>query len=285
MSSLPLKINATEFATIMTSRTGIDLHAETPATGIIAVLRASDLEAPNGFTINITTTWRTIEASFRPDNYAGALIKHMSGSDAITRVRFNAVMQSFLSAEMRIKLKINGHSIPDFSNLPVEPWSSLDLCISKFSDPEAGDTVLDETSREVCGACISALLVLINPEDAATSNNLYECGLPEGAKLQVTVNRYERSPANRAACIAIFGAKCWVCGLDFHHSYGDLGSGFIEVHHKTKVSEIGSNYAVNPATDLIPLCSNCHSMVHRVDPPMKVEDLKAVYKLRTPKDN
>ena len=85
----------------------------------------------------------------------------------------------------------------------------------------------------------------------------------EGASAEQLGIRYERDPKARIACINHYGCKCYVCGMDFEKTYGELGKGFIEVHHKIPISERGGNYIVNPITDLIPLCSNCHSMVHR----------------------
>jgi 5-methylcytosine-specific restriction protein A len=44
--------------------------------------------------------------------------------------------------------------------------------------------------------------------------------------------------------------------------YGpELARSFIEVHHIESLST--GTRTVDPITDLIPLCSNCHSMVHR----------------------
>ena len=91
---------------------------------------------------------------------------------------------------------------------------------------------------------------------------------------RVAVNRYERSLANRAAAIAIHGAFCHVCGFDFAEFYGLMGEGFIEVHHRIPVSRMGEGYVVSPEEDLVPLCANCHQMVHREDPPVAVEELK-----------
>jgi predicted HNH restriction endonuclease len=54
-----------------------------------------------------------------------------------------------------------------------------------------------------------------------------------------------------------------VCEFDFNAVYGaDLARNFIEVHHTRSITEIDGGL-VNPETDLIPLCSNCHSMAHR----------------------
>lgn len=85
----------------------------------------------------------------------------------------------------------------------------------------------------------------------------------EGTKRQVTVNSYERDSKARLQCIKIHGATCAVCGIDFEQMYGELGKGFIHVHHIIPIHTIGKDYQVNPSTDLIPVCPNCHAMLHR----------------------
>lgn len=96
----------------------------------------------------------------------------------------------------------------------------------------------------------------------------------EGAVKQVMVNTYERDQKGRKACIEHHGAVCFVCQFDFGKVYGLHGQGFIEVHHIKPLHEIRQSYVMNPITDLVPLCSNCHSMVHRTKPGLTVEQLK-----------
>lgn len=83
----------------------------------------------------------------------------------------------------------------------------------------------------------------------------------EGKKYEASVTRYERDQGNRKACIAHYGYVCQVCGINFEQVYGELGKEFIEVHHLHPVAH--GERKVNPIEDLIPLCSNCHSMIHR----------------------
>ena len=52
--------------------------------------------------------------------------------------------------------------------------------------------------------------------------------------------------------------------MSFEEVYGEVGRGFIEVHHIVPISERGGDYIVDPIRDLIPLCSNCHAMIHRL---------------------
>ncbi|HGF7231732.1 HNH endonuclease [Vibrio cholerae] len=85
----------------------------------------------------------------------------------------------------------------------------------------------------------------------------------EGAKKTITINAYERNSAARQACINKFGCSCMICGFNFELVYGERGSGFIHVHHIVPVAEINHEYKIDPVTDLIPVCPNCHAMLHR----------------------
>jgi 5-methylcytosine-specific restriction protein A len=96
----------------------------------------------------------------------------------------------------------------------------------------------------------------------------------EGATRTVTVNVYERDPAARRACIAHHGTHCSACSVDLGEVYGELGQGFIHVHHVKELSSIGKEYEVDPVKDLRPLCPNCHAIAHRVSPSLTVEQLK-----------
>ena len=96
----------------------------------------------------------------------------------------------------------------------------------------------------------------------------------EGLAQQVVVNRYERSLEARAACIAHYGCVCQVCRIDFRVRYGALGAGFIHVHHVLPISSIGGEYRMDPVADLVPVCPNCHAMLHRREPPLAVERLR-----------
>lgn len=99
----------------------------------------------------------------------------------------------------------------------------------------------------------------------------------EGELHEVICNQYERNRAAREACIALKGYRCAVCGMDFESCYGEIGHGFIHVHHLVPISSIGETYEVNPATDLVPVCPNCHNMLHRREPPFTIEEMKAVF--------
>lgn len=64
-------------------------------------------------------------------------------------------------------------------------------------------------------------------------------------------------------CIEKYGCKCSVCGFDFEKEYGELGKGFIHIHHIVPIARIGKEYKIDYEKDLIPVCPNCHAMLHR----------------------
>ena len=99
---------------------------------------------------------------------------------------------------------------------------------------------------------------------------------PEGDKTQITVNAYERNPEARRKCIKHYGAVCYVCGFDFADTYGDIGRGYIHVHHLTPFAGRSGPRRTDPVSDLRPVCPNCHSMLHRRNPPIPIATLKDI---------
>ena len=98
----------------------------------------------------------------------------------------------------------------------------------------------------------------------------------EGALKRVTVNAYERDPKARKACISQFGYDCAVCGINFETEYGAFGKNFIHVHHKRPLAMRRKEYIPKPTKDLVPVCPNCHAMLHKRNPPLTIEQLIAI---------
>ncbi|WP_223701703.1 HNH endonuclease [Sutcliffiella deserti] len=73
------------------------------------------------------------------------------------------------------------------------------------------------------------------------------------------------------------GITCIACGFNFEKVYGERGKNYIEVHHVTPLSTIGEEVIVDPNEDLVPVCSNCHRMIHREkDYVLTIQELKAL---------
>ncbi|WP_018774800.1 HNH endonuclease [Arthrobacter sp. 131MFCol6.1] len=101
--------------------------------------------------------------------------------------------------------------------------------------------------------------------------------VPAAAVTRVEVIKYEHSPDARRVCVAHHGTSCAACGFSFEIAYGEIGKDFIPVHHLVPVSQLGSRYELDPVTDLVPLCANCHAMAHHgVRTPRSVAELRRI---------
>ena len=97
----------------------------------------------------------------------------------------------------------------------------------------------------------------------------------EGAQSERLVNVYERNPHLKSRTLDIHGLSCMVCCFNFEDYYGEHGRNYIEVHHKIPVAQISEEHTVDPETDMVVVCSNCHRMLHRkLNNPLSLEDLK-----------
>lgn len=248
--------------------------------GSFDAIRLASLERGNGFAILLARTHRQFEASFRADNFAGAFLRTMSEAGTSEKKTFFRTCQTAEATGTQIHVAINGNANLDCIDLK-ENWSRVEIDVSRRFRSLGTQYDLMESALQVTSTCLSLTLALAGSDETDfTPTDSSVSGLPEGARLRVEVNRYERSPVNRAACIEHYGLKCQCCGFDFLEFYEELGEGYIEVHHRMPVSQMGSNYLVDPVKDLVPLCGNCHAMVHRSNPPVQVEELKSLIEKR-----
>lgn len=76
-----------------------------------------------------------------------------------------------------------------------------------------------------------------------------------------------RNPQLRQQCIDRYGYQCQCCGMDFAEMYGEaLGANFIEIHHLKPISTFETEGIPKDFVEnLVPLCSNCHSMIHHIE--------------------
>lgn len=104
----------------------------------------------------------------------------------------------------------------------------------------------------------------------------------EGARKVITVNSYERNKRAVNICIQHYKALnngrvcCQVCNFDFASFYGENFKNKIHVHHKIPISELQREYRINPVEDLVPVCPNCHMVIHSRNPVYTIEELKNI---------
>ena len=95
--------------------------------------------------------------------------------------------------------------------------------------------------------------------------------ITEGKVSTKTAVVKERSQKPRRAAIEHYTVDgkimCIVCGFDFKETYGELGDGYIQMHHENPIyqySDTGfEEYISEAVKNMKPLCANCHCMVHR----------------------
>ena len=101
---------------------------------------------------------------------------------------------------------------------------------------------------------------------------------PEGGRKPKTKYAVVRSVKLRKAAIQIHGRNCSACGFNFDETFGEiLSQGYIEIHHLNSIAAGVRN--TDPATDLAPLCGNCHAMAdrltrHHAYPPRSIGELR-----------
>jgi 5-methylcytosine-specific restriction protein A len=98
----------------------------------------------------------------------------------------------------------------------------------------------------------------------------------QSAKKEKRVSVVERNPQARRDCLKHYGPNCTVCSMTFTKTYGDIGAGFMHVHHLTMVSTLTGDVEVDPVADLRPVCPNCHAMLHRRKPPLTIMELQGL---------
>lgn len=96
----------------------------------------------------------------------------------------------------------------------------------------------------------------------------------EGRHVKREQDVYVRSASAREKCKAHYEYTCQACGLRMDHVYGEIGKGFIEVHHLNPIHLFDDVHVVDPINDLITLCPNCHAMIHKLEDPGDITTLK-----------
>lgn len=120
---------------------------------------------------------------------------------------------------------------------------------------------------------------MIEAYDTSFNTSLENMIYKEGRLVKYYGYKYERNAQLRNIAIQIHGLNCTVCNFNFEAFYGDIGREFVEIHHIKPLFINGKEHLVNPQTDLVPLCSNCHRMIHRRKyEPYSIEELKSIIK-------
>lgn len=106
-------------------------------------------------------------------------------------------------------------------------------------------------------------------------------GFPEGKKKLREHLFRERNPELIKNAKKEFKEKhngklfCEACGIHMKEKY-KINEEFIEGHHEIPISELETEHLTR-VQDIIMLCPNCHSMIHKIRPWIKRENLKELF--------
>lgn len=107
--------------------------------------------------------------------------------------------------------------------------------------------------------------------------------ITEGNEKIVYQKTYERSKKLREYAIEHYKKNgeiiCDICCFNFKKFYGELGEGFIEIHHLKPIFMFEGedlNKKIEEALkNVVPVCSNCHRIIHRNRmQPVSIETMK-----------
>jgi len=266
----------------LTREFGLDFEAtdrQKPGGWPAFELRPRGIPREIAFAVVAELGWRSLTLSLAPGAFSGPLMAAMGDADDGARKTFAGLAQLCRNAKASVTLGVDRVDLDpcDSSDWPNR-WErvSLELVKSPATVNTEDDTANDLELLTWVRRYLSLALALMPLEELEPEGVRNPEGLPEGASYRVEVNRYERSRINRAACIELSGDSCLVCEFNFGEVFGEAGRGFIHVHHIVPVSQLGPDYRIDPAHDLVPLCPNCHAMAHRFNPPASVEQLRAM---------
>ena len=101
----------------------------------------------------------------------------------------------------------------------------------------------------------------------------------EGERQTREATFFKRNPALRREAIRQHGAICIACKFNFEEKYGEAGKGYIEIHHLNPLAErldaASGEPRLTTAEDVVPLCANCHCVVHRARPALTLDELRS----------
>lgn len=221
-----------------------------------------------------------IVAEITPQKHAGELLYELECASKDKIDLFFDYYNALIALGAKVQFLVN-NSILLSSHDWKKHWRSFSCRLTKIPLTEDND---EYNEAEIlllwakhCFCWFFSALTISDCQEYSSlrePDNLKEYGRLEGNKYQVITNRYERNTINRELCLAKKGYKCVVCGFDFKDRYGSIGKNYIEVHHVIPVSMLGPDYHICIDTDLEPVCSNCHAMLHRKNPPLLPNELK-----------
>lgn len=250
------------------ARTGVAFEKSSSKYG--EIYRSADFDRGKGFQFEILESSIQHILIFSLERFAADLAK-------LIRNQLLKEVDKFSSPDFAEKfgealtLRINDSAVPNLATaIDIQDWRNMSLMA--WVDKPVKEIEASRSFDFLLTFVLTCLPIEIDGDDVEEDTGS-DFSI-EGAKKSGVFTVYERSKKNRSICLAVQGYDCKVCGLNMEEKYGSLGSSYIHVHHLQPVSRMTSPRAVNPLTELIPVCPNCHYMMHQTDPPVTPAELR-----------
>lgn len=252
--------------------TGTEICLEVDRSGLQTAISVwfADLERSHSPIVTLRPKGlRRYESELTFGNFAADTIRQMRQASGEELQLARALIASVgRSADLKFE---DGQSVDDWM---IESAGIALTAEKRGIDGRFDDETVVETCREIVIPILAAMAELYGYDPIEEVLSADQEAMTEGAVKLTVIRQRERNPRNRLLCLRIHGAICKICDLDPSKLYSDAGS-IIEVHHLQPLSLTGEPRQYDPATDLIPLCPNCHRAVHTKRPvPWTPEELK-----------
>lgn len=173
----------------------------------------------------------------------------------------------------------------DWSEVQGFHFAYLDRVLARFKrvDPRSAarhEPLISEYLSMVLGPSADEAELSLMSHDQSGASAFWE-----GAVTRVPVNRFERDRRARDQCLLEQGRHCTVCGMSFGKRYGPAVEGLIHVHHIVPLSEIREGYSPNPKLDLVPICANCHAVVHAGGRTRSIDEVRSMLRRQSEQSN
>ena len=252
-----------KIASSLEAVTGLSPRVANSVRGVSSTWRFDQFPRPVGIEIEFSYELGVARATLALDNLAATLLGSVNLFTKANWSTIESLLRALDRNQISIKVFNRGQEVTSADVVFDGTFEIHGRAVSPEPDVAAGQVL----------STIISVFSFMAGEELDSEHAAYKV---EGTSKEVLSRKYERSRFNRNIALQIHGSNCKGCNFNFRDFYGDVGEGVIEVHHLTPVHLMEEARVVDPRTELVPLCSNCHSIVHRTDPPFTLSELRGM---------
>lgn len=186
-----------------------------------------------------------------------------------------------IQEEFPLKADEEGEELSDFDRLfasiMAEPKAKVVEPKTKAVEPKA--KVVEPEVNKIEEKVLSSIKKEETPEPVAIE--MPKVSQPQEKVESLTEESAEKDEKSiKKACLEYYGAICDLCGFDYGYTYGEAFENMIEIHNVKHTHEVGNEISpdTDPIKDLIPICCNCHQVIHSQNPPISIEKMREMIK-------